>query len=243
MTLLRPRWVAGHLLVLALTVSFVALGFWQLGRDHRKQALVREAHAAFAAPAPDVTSDARIVDGDRAQASGHYDAAHQVLFRNQVHGSAVGDDVLTPLVQSDGTAVLIDRGWISAVGDQLTSSAPGIVATGPVVIRGIAHTSSTLNPQDAVTTSARMLSLPRVDLARIATAVPYKLNPVWIQAQSETPNPPAGAPLLPQPPPPDQVNHMEYTIEWFSFALIGIIGWPIALVAFSRRRGGFSTPA
>jgi len=36
---------------------------------------------------------------------------------------------------------------------------------------------------------------------------------------------------------------MEYTIEWFSFALIGIIGWPVALVAFSRRRGGFSTPA
>jgi cytochrome oxidase assembly protein ShyY1 len=34
---------------------------------------------------------------------------------------------------------------------------------------------------------------------------------------------------------------MQYAIQWFSFALIGIIGWPIALVVFSRRRGGFRT--
>ena len=242
MTLLRPRWIAGHLLVLALTGTFIALGFWQLGRDHHKQALVRQARATFAAPAPDVTSGAKIVDGARAQASGHYDAAHQVLLRNQVHGSKVGDDVLTPLVLSDGTAVLVDRGWVPAVGDRLTSSAATVVATGNSVIRGIAHTSSRLSAQDAVTTSGTMLSLPRVDLARIGSEVPYQLNPIWIQAQSETPAPPSGAPLLPQPPPPDQVNHMEYTIEWFSFALIGIIGWPIALIGFSRRRGGFSTP-
>ena len=37
------------------------------------------------------------------------------------------------------------------------------------------------------------------------------------------------------------MNHLEYTIEWFSFALIGIIGWPVALLSISRRRGGFKT--
>jgi cytochrome oxidase assembly protein ShyY1 len=242
-TLLRPRWVAGHLLVLALTVSFVALGFWQLGRDHHKQALVRAARAAYAAAAPDVMSATNIADGDRAQASGRYDAAHQVVFRNQVHGSKVGDDVLTPLVMADGTAVVVDRGWVPAVGDQLVGSAATVVATNPVIVRGIAHPSSALSPKDAVTTSGTMIALPRVDLGRIGRNLPYRLRPIWISAQSETPSPPHGAPLLPQPPPPDQVNHMEYTIEWFSFALIGIIGWPVALVAFSRRRGGLSTPA
>jgi cytochrome oxidase assembly protein ShyY1 len=242
-TLLRPRWVAGHLLVLALTGSFIALGFWQLGRDHHKQALVRRAHAAFAAPAPEVTSGTHIAEGDRAQASGHYEVAHQVLLRNQVHGSKDGDDVLTPLVLAVGTAVMVDRGWVPAVGDQLASAAASVAATGPVVIRGIAHTSSPLSAQDAVTRKGSMLSLPRVDLNRISTEVPHRLSPIWIQAQSETPTPLASAPVLPQPPPPDQVNHMEYTIEWFSFALIGIIGWPVALMAFSRRRGGFSTPA
>jgi cytochrome oxidase assembly protein ShyY1 len=229
--------------VLALTGSFVALGFWQLGRDHHKQALVRAARAAYAAPAPEVTSGTDIADGDRAQASGRYDPAHQVVFRNQVHGSDVGDDVLTPLVLADGSAVMVDRGWIPAVGDQLVGSAATVIAKNAVVIRGIAHTSSRLSDKDAVTTSGTMLSLPRVDLTRIGSGLPYRLHTIWIQAQSETPAPPKGAPLLPQPPPPDQVNLMEYTIEWFSFALIGIIGWPVALLAFSRRRGGFSTPA
>ena len=30
--LLTPRWIAGHLLALALIVLFVNLGFWQLSR-------------------------------------------------------------------------------------------------------------------------------------------------------------------------------------------------------------------
>lgn len=239
MTLLRPRWVAGHLLVLALTASFIALGFWQLARNNHKHALVREARAAFAAPAPDITT--AVTEGGRAEAKGHYDPEHEVLLRNQVHDGKDGNDVLTPLVMQNGAAVLVDRGWTASVGitgNRLVT----VTQAGDVVVRGIAHTSSTLSPQDTVSDTGGQLALPRVDLARIGQGLPYKLQPNWIQAQAQIPEPIAGAPLLPQPPAPDQVNHMEYTIEWFSFALIGIIGWPVALIGFSRRRGGFSTP-
>ncbi|MDQ1382815.1 MAG: surfeit locus 1 family protein [Actinomycetota bacterium] len=239
MTLLRPRWVAGHLLVLVLSVTFIALGFWQVARNDHKQSLVRKAREAYAAPAASIRSAPAA--GGRAEASGHYDAGHEVLLRNQVHGGKDGDDVLTPLVQSDGTAVLVDRGWVPAAGSRtrpITSSA----ASGPVVVRGIVHTSSALRAQDAVTDAGRQLSLPRVDLDRIAKALPYRLLPSWIEMQAQSPEPASGAPALPQPPAPDQVNHTQYAIEWFSFAAIGIIGWPIALIAFSRRRGGFSTP-
>ncbi len=158
MTLLRPRWVAGHLLVLALTASFIALGFWQLGRDHHKQDLVREAKAAYAAPAPDIASTGAATPGARAQASGVYDAAHEVLLRNQVHGGKNGDDVLTPLRLADGRAVMVDRGWVAAVGDQ--DPGPTAVASGPVRVAGIVNTSSALNAQDAVLTVGGKLALP-----------------------------------------------------------------------------------
>jgi len=238
-TLLRPRWVAGHLLVLVLSASFIALGFWQLARNDHKQALVRDARAAFAAPAPNVSEP--VAAGSRVQASGHYDPTHEVLLRNQVHNGNDGDDVLTPLVLADGSAVIVDRGWVAATGDR---KAPihTVAASGPVVVRGIAHTSSTLSAQDAVSRIGGQLALPRVDLARIGREVAYRLQPRWIEVQAQTPVPPAGSPVLPQPPAPDQVNHMEYAIEWFSFAAIGIVGWPIALMGFARRRGGFSTP-
>ena len=53
----------------------------------------------------------------------------------------------------------------------------------------------------------------------------------------------ASAPALPQPPPPDQVNHMQYTIEWFALALIPLIGWPIVLLRRRSKRGEQSTTA
>jgi surfeit locus 1 family protein len=234
-TLLRPRWVAGHLLVLVLSASFVALGFWQLARNHHKQTLVREARTAYAAPAPDVSAN-DIQTGGRVQASGRYDPSHDIVLRNRVHNGKDGHDILTPLVLADGSAVMVDRGWVG-------TAATGTVDTqrGPVVVRGLARASSPLSTQDAVTTTAGELSLPRVDLTRIAQGLPKRLQPIWIEAQSQSPPPSAAAPALPEPPPPDQVNHMQYAIEWFSFAAIGIIGWPIALVAFARRRGGFRT--
>ncbi|HEV7526982.1 MAG TPA: SURF1 family protein [Acidimicrobiia bacterium] len=237
MTLLRPRWVAGHLLVLVLSASFVALGFWQLARNDHKQALVREARAAYAAPAPSISSSS-VPAGSRAEARGRYDVAHEVLLRNQVHGGRDGVDVLTPLILSDGTAVIVDRGWVEA-----PPTVP-IVERGPVVVvRGVVRTSSALSAQDTVTTSGRVLSLPRVDLRRIGRGLPYRLVPEWIEAQAQIPAPTSGAPALPVPPAPDQVNHLQYAVQWFGFAGIGIIGWPLALVAFSRRRGGFKPPA
>jgi cytochrome oxidase assembly protein ShyY1 len=239
-TLLRPRWIAGHLLVLVLTVSFIAAGFWQLSRNDQKHRKVREMRAAYAAPAPDISASKTAAPGTRVQATGRYDPAYEVLLRNQVQNGKDGVHVLTPMVLADGTAVIVDRGWVAALADRNESK---IIAAegGPVVVRGLARTSSPLSDQDAVTKTGGILSLPRVDLTRIGAGVPYKLQPRWIEVQSQTPAPAQGAPALPQPPAPDQVNHMQYAIQWFSFALIGIIGWPIALVAFSKRRGGFRT--
>ncbi|MDP9335267.1 MAG: SURF1 family protein [Actinomycetota bacterium] len=240
MTLLRPRWVAGHLLVLVLSASFVALGFWQLARNHHKQSLVRAARAAYGAPAPDITRNPVVAPGNRVQLSGRYDPAHSVLLRNRVHDGKDGNDVLTPLLLEQGTAVIVDRGWVAPVGDGRTPITP-VTPTGPVVVRGILHTSSTLSAQDAVTSSGGQLALPRVDTGRINLDLSYQLLPRWIEAQSQTPAPAADAPALPQPPPPDHVNHMQYAIQWFSFAAISVIGWPVALMSFARR-GGFSTP-
>jgi cytochrome oxidase assembly protein ShyY1 len=241
-TLLRPRWVAGHLLVLVLSAAFIALGFWQLSRNHHKQSLVRAARAAYAAPAPDVTRNPVTAPlGNRVQLSGRYDPAHSVLLRNRVHGGKDGNDILTPLLLDDGSGVIVDRGWVAAVGDG-RAPVTTVTPTGPVVVRGILHPSSTLSAQDTVTSSGGQLALPRVDTGRINLALSYQLLPRWVEAQSQTPPPEAGAPALPQPPPPDQVNHMQYAIQWFSFAAISVIGWPVALISIARRRGGFSTP-
>jgi cytochrome oxidase assembly protein ShyY1 len=41
--------------------------------------------------------------------------------------------------------------------------------------------------------------------------------------------------VLPEPPPSDDVNHLEYAFQWFAFALIPLVGWPIVLWRISRK--------
>jgi cytochrome oxidase assembly protein ShyY1 len=230
---LRGRWLVGHLLVLLFAGGFVALGVWQLHRDQEKHDKVAAARAAYSAPAPDLTRVGDTPGGERAQAVGTYDAAHEVLLRDQVRGDKTGFDVLTPLRLSDGTTTLVDRGWVASnfSGRVPTYSAP---PTGTVTVRGLARESRPRAAEDDARPIDNRLSFARVDTSRIAERADItRLRPVWIEAQYQSPAPAADAPKLPEPPAPDPVNHMEYAIEWFALALIPIVGWPIVL---ARRR-------
>lgn len=219
-----------------MAAIFVFLGFWQLARNNHKHAIVARERAAYAKPAPDVTSlPASTGDGDPVQARGTFDPSHETVLRNQVRHDAVGVDVLTPLRLVNGTTVLVDRGWVhaSASGSLTTDPPP----TGTAVVHGLLHSSNTLATGDTVNHLADgRLAVPRVDLAAIGKTLPYPLTKIWIEARAITPEPSSNAPELPQPPSPDPVNHMEYAIEWFAFALIPIVGWPIALRRLLRHR-------
>ena len=231
--LLRGRWLAGHLLVLVVAGAFVALGIWQLARHHEKQHKVRAAKAEYSAPAPDLGAvTAPPAAGTRVQATGTYDGAHEVLLRNQVRGNEIGTDLLTLLQLADGSAVFVDRGWVAS--DAAAAPPP----SRDIVVRGIVRESRPLGAQDEVRQVAGRVSVPRVDLDRLAgiERIDVTLHHVWIEAQFQQPPPAASAPKLPKPPPPDQVNHLQYAIEWFGLAAIPLVGWPIVLRRVTRRR-------
>ena len=228
--------MAGHLLALLMAGLFVGLGVWQLARNDQKHRKVAREKAAYARPAPAVTTlGAGARDGTRVEARGTFDGAHETALRNQVRSDHVGVDVLTPLRLADGSSVLVDRGWVHA-------SAQGGITTDPpprgtVVVHGLVHASNPFSADDSVDhLPDGRLAVPRVDLDAIGKTMPYQLRPVWIEAQAITPPQAGNVPQLPQPPAPDPVNHMEYAIEWFAFALIPIVGWPIALRRFLRQR-------
>jgi cytochrome oxidase assembly protein ShyY1 len=228
--------MAGHALALVMATLFLGLGVWQLARNTHKHELSARDKAAYAKPAPDIdTVGADAPDGTRAEAEGTFDGAHESVLRNQISNDIVGIGILTPLRLADGTAVLVNRGWVHASSSNgvTTDPPPG----GTAVVHGLVHQSSPLSASDTVDhLRDGHLSVPRVDLAAIGRTLPYKLRPVWIEAQAIEPKPQGNAPALPQPPPPDPVNHMQYAIEWFAFALIPLIGWPIALRRLVRQR-------
>src|SRR5689334_18809274 len=213
-----------------MAALFVSLGVWQVARHHHKQELVRKEKAAWARPAPDVSTIDSVDVGDdtRVEARGTFDGRHETVLRGAIRNGVAGVAVLTPLRLADGTAVLVDRGFVRASPQSGVTTDPP--PAGTAVVHGLARASSPIRASDTVDHLVDgRLAVPRVDVDTIGATVPYALQPVWIEAQAIEPAPTANAPALPQPPPPDPVNHMQYAIEWFALALIPLVGWPIAL--------------
>jgi cytochrome oxidase assembly protein ShyY1 len=233
--LLRPRWIVGHVLVVVLAVAFVALGFWQLSRNDEKHDAEAAARAEYAAPAPALgPAGGEPPSGTRVEVTGTYAGDDEVLLRNRVRSGTGGYDVLTPLRLDDGTAVIVDRGWVSRAiaendGEALTPP------DGTVRVRGPVGEPRTLNPDDTVDERGGRATLPRVDLERIGNDLGYPLRPVYVTAQWQDPTPVDDVPALPEPPSPDDVNHLSYAFQWFAFALIPLVGWPIVLFRVTRR--------
>lgn len=100
-------------LAIVLIGVLLSLGRWQLRRGEEKQALYdlfenggdRSQVIDLATPA--------LPRYQHVQASGHYDAAHQILIDNISNAqSRAGYDVVTPFELEGGGRMLINRGWV-----------------------------------------------------------------------------------------------------------------------------------
>ncbi len=107
------------LLAAVLTAALTArLGFWQLDRAAQKNALHASMQEQRARPPLNAASLARDVAAAQLQQhravvlEGQWLAQHTVYLDNRQMNARVGFFALTPLALDDGTAVLVQRGWL-----------------------------------------------------------------------------------------------------------------------------------
>lgn len=238
---LRPKWIFGHLLVLALVVAMVNLGFWQLRRLHQRKAfnnriLTNEAKPAAPLPGvlgPHATEDDATADqGRNVRATGHYDTAESIVVTGQSINNVPGVWVMTPLVLEDGRAVLVNRGFIADNGGLSAPPAGAEPPAGTVTVTGSiqpTETPSGLQHRDSVGASRRT-NFTFVDIGRIQTQIRQQLLPGWLLATAQKP-PYTGKVVLQPVTPPELSNgpHLSYAIQWFAFSAIGVFGYPLLL--------------
>ena len=104
-----------------------------------------------------------------------------------------------------------------------------------MTVRGPIAEPRPLQADDTVDERGGHTTVPRVDIDRIGQDVSYPLRDVYVTAQWQDPEAADGVPALPEPPEADEVNHLSYAFQWFAFALIPLVGWPIVLYRITRR--------
>jgi surfeit locus 1 family protein len=235
--------VLSHVLVAVLVVVMVFLGLWQLRRlDQRQErnALISERTEEPTAPLTEVVA----VDGSpgeasaarfrRVEASGSFEPGSDVVVRNRTFRGQPGSWLLAVLRLDDGDAVIVNRGWVPVTGEQ-EPPVDALVTEGPVVIEGLVETTQERgrfgSTDPAVGTLRRVA---RVDVGRLADQVDDAVYPVWIQLERERPHP-GDLPIPVDPPELGEGNHFSYAMQWFSFSVIALIGYPIVLRRVARQ--------
>lgn len=227
--LLKPKWIAGHVLVLFVVVLFVNLGLWQLDRHRWRSGMNQEIAAGLERPFAPLTT---LTPGDRAYrrvtVTGRYVPDADVLLspRNE---RGPGHHVLTPLRLEDASVVLIvDRGWVPYRFD--TPPVPGAEApAGVVELRGVLLPATEVDAKAFRDEEGRVLRVQAVDPGVVAPSPRDGLiQDVFLLLREQEPLP-GGLPVPGPLPEPDAGPHLSYAMQWFLFAAVGVAGYPLLL--------------
>jgi len=225
--LVRPRWIALTLAVVVIAIACVNLGKWQLrrleGRRHANAAVIAGINRA---PVP---VDSLLRPGEavprgalwrRVQATGHYDAAGELLVRNRVLGGRAGFYVLTPLVTDSGAVLMVNRGWVGAGATAATRPDVPPAPAGDLDVVGRVRPSERASGHTGFPPG----QVDRIAIPAIATGLARPVYGGYAELTEQRPMPAAA----PQPIPPPELSegpHLAYAVQWFIFALMAAGGW------------------
>jgi len=238
--LFARKWILPTILVLLAAAICVRLGIWQLDRLAQRQAFNVHYASMIDLEPLELPSGENLVEMEYRSvvASGTYDFSQQVAIRNQYYRDQYGYHLLTPLVLTNGKAVLVDRGWIPSEGNSTRSGWDRYDKGAQSTVNGIIRISReradfTGNTDPELSPGQEGLDFWLFpNIKRIQEQVNYELLPVYIQAD---PDPTEELPIPVQP----QVEitegpHLGYALQWFSFAGILLIGFPFYIRKQSR---------
>lgn len=239
--LLQPRWVIAHVIILASSVAFVSLGTWQMRRlDEVRADNARVESRLEQAPVPLDRLDEELsgppgsealerLEYRQVRATGVYRPADEVLQRSRAHRGQNGYHVLTPLDLGDGRALLVRRGWVPFALDEppVPEAAP---PGGEVTVTGYLARSeqpSGIGPRDPAT--GTLAQVFHADVSRLDRQVDGDLLPMVLHAEAQSPPQPGRLPIPVGRPDRDESRHLSYALQWFSFALIAVVGYAAVL--------------
>lgn len=238
-----PRWIVGLVVALVTVFVFVNLGLWQMRRLEDRRAT--NAEIAAARDREPIDLETFLAEGGdptdllwrQVEVSGEYVPGRQVLLSGRSHKSQAGHNVLTPLVLPSGGVLIVNRGWIPfEMGDDGGTGPPA--PEGRVTVVGTIRADEGSGLLGGTTGDQPVRRIGSIDLARLGADQEIgTVFDVYLQLQDQ--DPPPG--VLPEPvplPETSEGSHLSYAVQWFLFAGIVLIGFPVLLWRTARARTG-----
>ncbi len=220
--LASARWLGLTAAAVCAVVVCALLSQWQWGRaEQRAEANARIEAAGDPAPLDEVlAAGAGLDEDDRwtlVEVTGTYDTANEIVLRARTNDGVNGFEIVSPLILDDGTALLVNRGFVGGSG-----SVPAYPAApeGEVTVVGRVYESEPSG--GAVTTEDEYLLGRRLNLEQIGAHLDYELRGAWI-AELE---PAEGFQPL-QTPSFRAWQNYSYAVQWALFAVMMPVGWVV----------------
>nr|WP_240948250.1 SURF1 family protein [Planosporangium mesophilum] len=230
---------------MVLATVMVGLGNWQLHRYHERAAINARIDAGSSGPAVPITNvlsppgaagragpaPSAATEWTRVQLTGRYDVSKQTLVRGRTVEGAVGFEVLTPLVLPDGSAVIVDRGWLAPPpGGALAKPEVPAPPAGEVTVVGPIRRpeSGADRPVDG--------TVRRISPATLR--LPYPSYGGYVMLDEQTPK--ADPRFTPVPASHENAwQNAGYVVQWWAFAALTIFGYGY----LARREARGTAPA
>ena len=207
----------------------IGLGTWQVERMQDKRAMIAERAQRLAAPPLNLPAVIPIPDAlefRRVQAQGRFLHDQELYLGNRLRNGQAGYHVVTPLLRADGSAVMVDRGWVPLGADR--SQRPDVAVGGePRAVTGrldgLPVPGLRLGEARAPDSAGwpLVLNFPVTADLEAALGEPVEARILLLDADQPDGYERAWRPSMGFPP----ERHLGYAIQWLALALVVLVAF------------------
>jgi cytochrome oxidase assembly protein ShyY1 len=237
--LVRPKWIALHLLVVALVVTMINLAFWQLRRLDERRQFNAETRANAEQPVAEfddvraAITEGSTIEWRRVRVGGTYLPDHQFLVVNRSQNGDTGRNIVDALQIDGGPLLLINRGFVP-----ITDDPPPVPAGHVTVVGRLRASEHRKTGQAADENVAGLTEIHRVDVGLLAKQFDTTVLPMYVEQLESTPADAKDLEPIVGPDTSDEGPHLSYTIQWFIFSGCTLAGWILAVRRSIATRSG-----
>jgi len=233
---MNRRNLVAAIFAVVVAAACVRLGLWQLERLGERRAsneLVRRRFAEPPVPTGLLAGGSKSLRFRRVRVDGSWDFDREIVLSAKTRDGSPGVHIVTPLRPGGGgPAVLVNRGWVYSP-DAMTVDRAKWREPGEATVIGYVEdlASPSAGAAAARDTASRTWRLLYAD--RVANAFPEGVAPYYVVALPETTQR-ANAPVRLSVPALSDGSHRSYAVQWFSFAVIAVVGVAVLIRTDTR---------